>query len=77
MVRVLMKTNGGYRPQHGQGGCLDGHQVQVLAQDVGMGTGARVHQLAIDGSSQCLAQGDQGHQIAYSQAIISMGGYRT
>jgi len=33
MVRVLMKkSNGGYQPQHGQGGCPYAHQVWVLAQ---------------------------------------------
>src|SRR5882724_209434 len=43
-----------------QGGCPDAHRVQVLAQNLGTGTGALVCQSVIDGYGQYSARGHQG-----------------
>src|SRR5882724_11577399 len=45
-----METDGGFWSHHRQGGCLDAHQVLILAQNTKAGTDAQVHQLVIDGS---------------------------
>jgi len=76
MVRFYEKLDGGYQPQHGQGGCPDAHQVQVLAQNIGMGDGCPSALIGDWQSGWYSAQGDQGCPIACGQARISIGGYR-
>ena len=52
-----------------QGGCPDAYRVQVLVQNVGMGTGAQVRLSAIDGYGRYLAWDDQGSKCEDSLGV--------